>query len=96
MFNPMDMLKMFGGGNMGGNGNNLMAQMMGQMMNGGGSPQQMMNQMAGSNPIMKRAMEMSEGKTPEQLKDVCKNLCEQRGINFDDAFNQFQTQFKGK
>lgn len=77
----MDMMKMFGG-NMGGNGNNPMAQMM--------------NQMAGNNPIMKRAMEMSEGKTPEQLKDVCKNLCEQRGINFDDAFNQFQTQFKGK
>lgn len=81
----MDMMKMFGGG-MGGNGNNPMAQMMGQMM----------NQMAGNNPVMKRAMEMSEGKTPEQLKDVCKNLCEQRGINFDDAFNQFQAQFKGK
>lgn len=94
MFNPMDMMKMFGGG-MGGNGNNPMAQMMGQMMNGG-NPQQMMNQMAGNNPVMKRAMEMSEGKTPEQLKDVCKNLCEQRGINFDDAFNQFQAQFKGK
>lgn len=94
MFNPMDMMKMFGG-NMGGNGNNPMAQMMGQMMNGG-NPQQMMNQMAGNNPVMKRAMEMSEGKTPEQLKDVCKNLCEQRGINFDDAFNQFQAQFKGK
>lgn len=94
MFNPMDMMKMFGGG-MGGNGNNPMAQMMGQMMNGV-NPQQMMNQMAGNNPVMKRAMEMSEGKTPEQLKDVCKNLCEQRGINFDDAFNQFQAQFKGK
>lgn len=94
MFNPMDMMKMFGG--MSGNGGgNQMAQMMGQMMNGG-NPQQMMNQMAGNNPVMKRAMEMSEGKTPEQLKDVCKNLCEQRGINFDDAFNQFQAQFKGK
>lgn len=90
MFNPMQMF-----GNQGGNP---MAQMMQQMMSGGGggNPQQMMQQMFGNNPMMKRAMEMSQGKSPDQLKDVCKNLCEQQGINFDDAFNQFQTQFKGK
>lgn len=75
-------------------GNNPVAQMF-QMLNGG-NPQDVIKQMVGSNPNMKRAVEMSDGKTPDQIKQVCKNICEQKGIDFDQAFNQFQSQYKGK
>lgn len=65
-----------------------------QMMMNGGNPMQMMNQMMGQNPMMKRAMEMSQGKSPDQLKQVCQNLCKERGLDFEQTFNQFQSQLK--
>jgi hypothetical protein len=44
-----------------------------------------------NNPNMRRAMEMSEGKSPEQIQQVCRNLCDQMGVNYNDALNQFQS-----
>lgn len=67
-----------------------------QMMQGSGNPMQMMQSMMGQNPNMKRAMEMANGKNPDQLKQVCQNLCKQQGIDFDEAFKQFQSQIGQK
>lgn len=73
-------------------------QMMG-MLNGKASPVQMVNnlmtQQFQNHPMWKRAQEMAQGKSPEQVEQVIKNLCQQRGINFDDALKQFQSQFPG-
>jgi len=64
-------------------------QMMGAMMN----PMGFMMKQFGANPMFRQAQQMAEGKTPEQIKETCKNLCKQRGIDFDQAWAQFQSQF---
>lgn len=64
-------------------------QMMGAMMN----PMGLMMKQFGANPMFRQAQQMAEGKTPEQIKETCKNLCKQRGIDFDQAWAQFQSQF---
>jgi hypothetical protein len=37
---------------------------------------------------------MANGKTPQELERIAKNLCEQRGISYDDAQRAFQQKFK--
>nr|DAH73217.1 MAG TPA: endopeptidase [Caudoviricetes sp.] len=53
---------------------------------------QMMQQMFGNDPAFNRAVQMAQGKNPQQIETVMKNLCEQRGMDFDQikqTFNQF-------
>lgn len=68
-------------------------QMMG-MLNGRSNPQQMVSQIMGqqlqSNPLFQRAQEMARGKSPQELEQVARNLCQQRGIDLDSAMNQFK------
>lgn len=68
--------------------NNAMIQM-GRLMRSN-----MMSQFQG-NPLFQQAQQMAQGKTPEQLRQTCINLCRNKGIDFDQAFNQFQSQFPG-
>lgn len=68
--------------------NNTMTQM-GRLMRSN-----MMSQFQG-NPLFQQAQQMAQGKTPEQLRQTCINLCRNKGIDFDQAFNQFQSQFPG-
>lgn len=49
-----------------------------------------------ANPLFKRAQQMAEGKTPEQLQQVAQNLCQQKGIDMNQALQQFQSQFGGR
>lgn len=64
------------------------------MLNGKNNPQQMMGQMMTqqlqSNPLFQRAQQMAQGKSPQELEQVAKNLCQQRGIDLDSAMNQFK------
>lgn len=58
----------------------------------------MMNNMISqlqSNPMFQQAQQMAQGKTPEQLRQTCMNLCRSKGLDFDQAWNQFQSQFPG-
>ena len=55
------------------------------------NPNQAITNMIQSNPAMKRALEMTKGKSGEEIQQVCRNICEQRGINYDDALNQFKS-----
>lgn len=68
-----------------------------QMMKNGGNPQQMlmnmMKQQAGSNPIMNNALQMMEKGDNAGLENLARNLCRERNINPDDAFNQIKGQF---
>ena len=57
--------------------------------------QKMANQMLRSNPLFQRAMQMANGKSEEELKQIANNLCKQRGINIDEAYAQFEKQFYG-
>ena len=68
-----------------------------QMMKGGGNPQQMimnmMRQQAGSNPVMNNALQTMEKGDNAGLEKLARNLCKERNINPDEAFNQIKGQF---
>lgn len=53
---------------------------------------QMQNQLM-NNPLFKRAQEMANGKSEQELEQIAKNLCQQRGIKLDEAKNQFAQMF---
>lgn len=55
------------------------------------NPNQAIDSLMQNNPMMKRAMEMSNNKSPEQIQQVCRNICEQRGLNYDQMLQQFQS-----
>ena len=48
-----------------------------------------------SNPLFQRAQEMAKGKTEQEIKQIALNICREKGIDVDSAFNLFQQQFKG-
>lgn len=71
-------------------------QMVQMMMGGKGmNPMQMMMNQLNGNPLFQQAQNMAQGKSPEQLKQTCENLCRQKGVDFNAAWNQFQSQFPG-
>jgi hypothetical protein len=57
---------------------------------------QMMNQQLQNNPLFQRAQQMAQGKSPQELEQVAKNLCQQRGIDLDSAMKQFQQMMGSK
>ena len=61
-------------------------QMMGNMQN----PQQMMQGMLQNNPLFQRAQQMAQGKSEQELEQVARNLCQQRGVDFEAMKQQFQ------
>lgn len=67
---------------------NLMMVMGNQMMN------QMMTQFQ-NNPMFQQAVNMARGKSEAEIKQTCINICRSKGIDFDQAFQQFQFQFTG-
>ena len=66
-------------------------QLMGQLQQSS-NPMALMQSMFGNNPIMQRAMQMGQGKSPQELQQVVKNLAQQRGMN-NDQLNQFLGNF---
>ena len=57
--------------------------------------QKMANQMLKNNPLFQRAMQMAQGKSEDELRQIANNLCKQRGIDIDEAYKQFEQQFSG-
>lgn len=53
----------------------------------------MLQQMYQNNPMFKRAQQMANGKSEKELQQIAVNLCKQRGIDINQAFNQFQQIF---
>ena len=47
-----------------------------------------------NNPLFQRAQQMADGKDEDQLEQTARNLCKQRGIDFDTAFAEFKRQYK--
>ena len=63
-----------------------------QMVQQAGNPMGLMQQFAGQNPLMSRAMQMGQDKSPEQIQNIVRNLAKQKGMN-DEQLNQFLNQF---
>ena len=71
---------------------NLM-QMMGQlarMMQGGGNPMQLLQQMAGQNPQMAGFLQTIQGKSPQQLRQMAENLAKERGTSIQEVAGKLQ------
>lgn len=47
------------------------------------------------NPMFKRAQEMASGKSQEELMQTINNICQQRGIDINSAFNTFKQVMTG-
>ena len=55
----------------------------------GGNPMQALSQMAQSNPQMEQAMQMLEGKNPQQIQKMVQTMADQNGIDLNALAKQF-------
>ena len=78
--NPMQMM----------NVNNPVMQMMQMMQKAKGNPMQMIDSMMGGNPQYQRVMQMVNGKSPKEVRQVVMNLCEQQGVDFTGMVEQMK------
>lgn len=63
--------------------NNPMMQIMAMMRNGG-NPMAMLQGMASGNPQMAQALQMIQGKSPQQLQQMAMNMAQEQGININE------------
>ena len=59
---------------------------------GGGNPLVLMAQMANSNPQMAQAMQMVDGKSPQQIKQMVQNMANEQGIDLKQLAQQYGLQ----
>lgn len=62
--------------------NNPLMQMVG-LLQSGGNPMQMLQQMAMQNPQAAQAMKMIRGKSPQELRQMAENMARERGTTLD-------------
>lgn len=67
--------------------NNPMMQMM-SMLRSGKNPKQFLMQMAQSNPQVRQVMQMMQGKTPAELRQMADNIAAERGTTVEDVARQ--------
>lgn len=53
------------------------------------NPLQMMQQMFSGDPTFNRAMQMAQGKSPQQVEQIVRNLCQERGLDFEQLKQNF-------
>ena len=54
-----------------------------------GNPQQIAMQLAQQNPAFRQAMQIMNGKTPEQIRDMAFNMAKQRGVDLNQMAKQW-------
>ena len=64
------------------------------MVRGGQNPQQMMLNVLqqGNNPMSQNLFNLAKQGNTAQIEQIARNLCAQRGMNFDKEFNSFKQQ----
>lgn len=55
----------------------------------------MFQQNIGSNPLFQQAQKMSQGKSEQEIIQIAKNICKEKGIDFDSAFSAFKSMMGG-
>ena len=63
-------------------------QQLSALLNQGFNPQQIAMQLAQQNPSYRRAMQMINGKTPDQIYDMAQRMAQQQGINLQQIAQQ--------
>lgn len=51
-----------------------------------------LNQLMNFNPVLAQAMKMAQGKNPQELEQIARNICKERGLDYDQMFSQFKQQ----
>lgn len=69
-----------------------------QMLQGMRNPQQFLQQMMGNrsvmnNPMARNAMQMAQNGDSNGIEQMARNLCKEKGIDFDKSFSDFKNQF---
>ena len=59
-----------------------------QMLRNGQNPMQMMEQMARKDPRANQAFNMIQGKSPQQLEQMARNMAREKGIDLDMVMRQ--------
>ena len=64
------------------------------MVKGGQNPQQMMLNILqqGNNPMSQNLFNLAKQGNTAQIEQIARNLCAQRGMDFDREFNSFKQQ----
>lgn len=55
----------------------------------------MFQQNIGSNPLFQQAQKMSQGKSEQEIIQIAKNICKEKGIDFDSTFSTFKSMMGG-
>ena len=66
---------------------NPLVSLMGLVRNGG-NPQAMLNQLAQTNPQVRQAMQMMQGKSNAELRQMAMNMAKEQGVNINDVLRQ--------
>jgi hypothetical protein len=67
--------------------NNPMLQMI-SMLQAGKNPSAILNMMAQNNPQARQIMQVINGKTPDQLQQMARNIAAERGTTIEDVARQ--------
>lgn len=59
---------------------------------GGGNPMQMLSQMAQGNPQMAQAMQMLQGKNPQQIQSMVQKMAQEQGVDLNALAQQYGLQ----
>lgn len=61
-----------------------------QAMQGASNPMGVLMNAFGNNPMYQQTMHMVEGKNPQQLEQIARNLARERGVDIDALMRQMQ------
>jgi hypothetical protein len=57
--------------------------------------QQLFQQNLTSNPLFQQAQKMAQGKSDQEIMMIARNVCNEKGIDFDSALANFKSMMKG-
>lgn len=60
----------------------------------GFSPQKIVEQMTGSNPMMSNLMKMANAGDTSGVENFARNMFKEKGRDFDKEFSEFRSKFK--
>jgi predicted DsbA family dithiol-disulfide isomerase len=59
-----------------------------QAIRSGRNPQQLLANMARQDPRIRQAMEMTKGKSSQQMRQIAENMARERGLDLNDVARQ--------
>ena len=62
-------------------------------INNGGNINQIVQQMANANPMINNVLQASKS-NPQAIENIIKNICQEKGIDFDKEYNEFKEKLK--